>query len=162
MDDDHLIFKVPFGFIRLQATGEKISRVQIYKEIFSGENTPLSQGQAGSETLRRAKEEILEYLSGKRKFFSLTLDLSQLTEFQRKVLEAVMKIPYGETRSYSEIAKMIGTPLKRRAVGQALKNNPLPILIPCHRVIRSNGKIGGFSSGKDIKILLLKLEKAKE
>ncbi len=81
------------------------------------------------------------------------------TPFQRKVWNAVKAIPYGETRSYKWVAKKIGNPKAARAVGQALKRNPLLIIIPCHRVICSDGKLGGFSQGLKKKRELLKLER---
>lgn len=86
------------------------------------------------------------------------LDLSGLTPFQKKVLEVVKTIPYGETRSYKWVAERIGNPKAVRAVGQALKKNPYPGIIPCHRVIRSDGKLGGYSKGTQKKKKLLKQE----
>lgn len=86
------------------------------------------------------------------------LDLSSLTPFQRKVLGAVKTIPYGETRSYKWVAERIGKPQAARAIGQALNKNPYPIIIPCHRVICSDGKLGGYSKGIQKKRSLLKKE----
>jgi len=88
------------------------------------------------------------------------LDLSGLTSFQRKVLEVVKTIPYGETKSYKWVAERMGKPRAARAVGQALKRNPYPEVIPCHRVIRSDGKLGGYSKGTQKKKKLLKQEGA--
>ena len=85
-------------------------------------------------------------------------DLGSLTPFQRKVLEVVKTIPSGETRSYKWVAERMGNPKSARAVGQALKRNPYPVIIPCHRVIRSNGKLGGYSKGIQKKRKLLKKE----
>ena len=85
-------------------------------------------------------------------------DLGSLTPFQRKVLEAVKTIPSGETRSYKWVAGRIGNPKAARAVGQSLKKNPYPGIIPCHRVIRSDGKLGGYSKGTQKKKKLLKKE----
>lgn len=81
-----------------------------------------------------------------------------LTDFQLKVWKEVLKIPLGRTRSYSWIARRIGSPRAVRAVGMALKNNPYPILIPCHRVVQSNGDIGGYSRGREVKKKLIQLE----
>jgi methylated-DNA-[protein]-cysteine S-methyltransferase len=86
------------------------------------------------------------------------LDLFGVTDFQRRVWNAMRKIPYGETRSYKWLAQKVGDSRKARAVGQACGSNPLPILIPCHRVIREDGGLGGFSAGLHIKRKLLKLE----
>ena len=86
------------------------------------------------------------------------LDLSNLTSFQKKVLEVVKTIPYGEARTYKWVAKKMGNPKAVRAVGQALKRNPYPVIIPCHRVIRSDGKLGGYSKGTQKKKKLLEEE----
>ncbi len=88
------------------------------------------------------------------------LDLSNFTPFQRKVLEAVKTIPYGEVRTYKWVAERMGNPGAARAVGQALKKNPYSVIIPCHRVIRSNGRLGGYSGGIQKKKRLLKKERA--
>ncbi len=98
------------------------------------------------------------YLSGHRVTFPDQLDLSGATTFQRNVWEIARLIPYGEARSYKWMAEQIGKPLAARAVGQALGSNPLPIIIPCHRVIASNGKLAGFSGGVKMKRQLLSLE----
>ncbi len=82
------------------------------------------------------------------------------TQFQKSVWEAVCKIPYGHTYSYGYLARQIGNPKASRAVGQALKKNPVPIIVPCHRVVNSDGSIGGFSGGNQWKKILLALEKA--
>ena len=100
------------------------------------------------------------YFGGHRVTFPDQLDLSGATTFQRQVWEITRLIPYGETRSYAWVAEQIGQPRAVRAVGQALGKNPLPIIIPCHRVIASNGKLGGFSDGLEMKKRLLALEAA--
>ena len=98
------------------------------------------------------------YFSGKIVEFSAQMELHG-TEFQRAVWQACAKIPHGETRTYGELAKAIGNPKAVRAVGLALGQNPIPIIIPCHRVIGKNGKLTGFAGGLDVKQALLKLEK---
>jgi len=100
------------------------------------------------------------YFGGHRVTFPDQLDLSEATTFQRQVWEITRLIPYGETRSYAWVAEQIGQPRAVRAVGQALGKNPLPIIIPCHRVIASDGKLGGFSGGVKMKKRLLSLEAA--
>lgn len=107
-----------------------------------------------------AIEQIKLYLAGKLKKFKLELDVIG-TEFQKKVWLETMKIPYGETISYSQLAKKIHRENSQRAVGNALATNPLPIVIPCHRVIASSGSLGGYSGGIKIKEFLLRLEGAK-
>lgn len=108
-------------------------------------------------SIDKINEQLDDYFSGKRKDFDLTLELHG-TDFQYKVWEACAKIPYGETRSYGEIAKAIGKPKAMRAVGSALGKNNIPIIIPCHRVLQSSGKLGGFGWGVDVKKFLLDLE----
>jgi len=98
------------------------------------------------------------YLSGHRATFPDRLDLSRATLFQREVWETTRLIPYGETRSYAWVAEQIKKPRAMRAVGQALSQNPLPIIIPCHRVVASGGRLGGFSDGVEMKRYLLSLE----
>ncbi|MDO8568049.1 MAG: methylated-DNA--[protein]-cysteine S-methyltransferase [Dehalococcoidales bacterium] len=99
------------------------------------------------------------YFRGRRVNFPDKLDLSAATPFQHRVWQATRLIPFGETRSYRWVAEQIGIADASRAVGQALGRNPLPVIIPCHRVLTSNGKLGGFSGGLDMKERLLALEK---
>lgn len=107
-----------------------------------------------------AIRQMSEYLAGKRTAFDLPLDLSQVTEFRRRVLLAALKIPRGQIATYAEIARRIGRPKAARAVGQALGSNPIPIVIPCHRVLASDGSLRGYSGGKGLatKAQLLKIE----
>jgi len=98
------------------------------------------------------------YFSGGKIAFPDKLDLSGATPFQREVWQATRFIPYGETRSYAWVADQIRRPKAVRAVGQSLGRNPLPIVVPCHRVIASDGRLGGFSGGLEMKKLLLYLE----
>lgn len=102
--------------------------------------------------------QLKSYLNGKLKKFNCPLDLRG-TEFQKKVWLALRRIPYGETRSYKQIAEAIGHPHAFRAVGGANGRNPIPLIIPCHRVIRSNGDLGGFGHGIEIKKRLIEFEK---
>ena len=121
------------------------------KESFIQENcneTPL---------LKQAFYQINEYLNGNRKFFNLPLSLNG-TSFQKNVWKELCNIPYGETVSYKFIAEKISKPLAYRAVGMANHKNPIPIIIPCHRVIGSGGKLVGYAGGLDIKTKLLNIE----
>jgi len=104
------------------------------------------------------KERFRIYFSGHKATFSDELDLSQATVFQREVWEMTRLIPYGETRSYTWLAKQIKKPRAVRAVGQALARNPLPIIIPCHRVVAGDGKLSGYGGGVEMKRHLLHLE----
>jgi len=109
--------------------------------------------------LLQAERELAEYLDGKRKEFSVQLDPAG-TPFQSKVWEALEKIPFGETRSYGEIAREIGNSKAARAVGAAIGRNPVSVMVPCHRVIGSSGDLTGFAGGLKIKERLLALEGA--
>ncbi len=108
--------------------------------------------------IREAAKQLKEYLSGKRKTFDLSLD-PEGTPFQKAVWKTLTGIPYGETRTYKDIAERIGNPKACRAVGMANNKNPIAILIPCHRVIGAGGKLVGYAGGLDIKKKLLDLEK---
>jgi methylated-DNA-[protein]-cysteine S-methyltransferase len=110
-----------------------------------------------SEVLNTVEKQLLEYFSGKRKHFSVTLDLKG-TVFQRRVWHALMQIPFGSTVSYKDVAHAIGSTAAVRAVGQANNKNPVPIIVPCHRVVGANGKLVGYGGGLHIKTNLLELE----
>ncbi len=110
------------------------------------------------ETVESFLRHLEEYFNGKRKEFDVPVILDG-TDFQEKVWVETMKIPYGETISYAELAKRVGSPKAFRAVGRALGKNKIPIVIPCHRVLRSDGQIGEFTGGVEIKKYLLELEK---
>ena len=109
--------------------------------------------------INEAYRQLSEYLLGERKRFDLPLN-PQGTVFQQQVWKALCDIPYGETRSYKQIAEAIGNPKAVRAVGMANNRNPLLIVVPCHRVIGANGKLVGYGAGIDKKEFLLKLEKS--
>lgn len=111
-----------------------------------------------TELLKKAHQQLKEYFSGKRKTFDLPIHLEG-TEFQKKVWAALQTIPYGATRTYGEIAEQIGKHKASRAVGGANHNNPIMIIVPCHRVIGANGSLVGFGGGLDMKKYLLELEK---
>jgi methylated-DNA-[protein]-cysteine S-methyltransferase len=107
----------------------------------------------------RAVKELRAYFAGRLTAFSVPCDISALPFFTQTVLRFIAKIPYGETRSYRWIAQKLGNPNASRAVGNALARNPLPIIIPCHRVVRADGSIGPFALGSEWKKKLLSLEK---
>lgn len=111
-----------------------------------------------SELLANAWKQLQEYFDGKRKAFDLPL-LMEGTDFQKKVWTALLTIPYGEVRTYGQIAAQVGNPKAGRAVGMANHNNPIGIIVPCHRVIGANGKLTGYAGGLDKKEWLLELEK---
>ncbi len=108
------------------------------------------------------RRQVLDYFAGKTRRFNVDIDLSEVPTFRQSVLRACRRIPYGKTASYMDLARAAGKPHAARAVGGAMANNPLPIVIPCHRVVRSDGSLGGFGSPNGIKDKqrLLLLEKA--
>ena len=113
-----------------------------------------------TKVLRNTISQLDEYINGQRQVFDIPLDLSTGTPFQQKVWEALLKIPYGKTISYAQLANHIGQPTACRAVANANGKNPISLIIPCHRVIASDGKLGGYTGGIEIKQTLLDIEQA--
>lgn len=115
-----------------------------------------------TERVARAIEQLDQYFDGRRREFELPVDLSRLTPFQRQVLKAAIQVPAGVVATYGEIARRIGKPGASRAVGQALARNPIPIVVPCHRVVAADGSLTGYSGGAGVetKRKLLALEGA--
>lgn len=149
-------YSSPLGMLTLVSDGTAITA------LYFGAPDP---GAPGCPLLDDAVRQLEDYFAGRRKQFSLPLAPSG-TAFQRRVWDALCRIPYGETRSYAELAAMAGNANACRAAGNANGKNPLPILIPCHRVIRADGSLGGYSSapddglsGPEIKQYLLALER---
>ncbi len=142
------VIKSPIGNLKIEEEDNYIVEVSFTEE---------KETQVSSDLLRRCVTEIEEYFRGNRKEFDLPL-LLKGTDFQKRVWHALEKIPYGETRSYQDIACMIGKPKASRAVGMANHVNPIVILVPCHRVIGKNGKLTGYGGGLDKKKYLLELE----
>ena len=105
------------------------------------------------------RTQLEEYFAGTRKNFTMPLDLRG-TEFRKRCWNELLRIPYGETRTYAEIARAVGSPVGFRAVGQANHYNPIAIIVPCHRVLATGGRLGGYGGGLPVKALLLKLEGA--
>ena len=148
---DLILFDTPLGLMGLEEEDGAIVRL-----LLPGAPVPRI---ACHETplLTEGKRQLLEYLAGVRRVFDLPL-APKGTEFYRSVWRALEEIPYGETRSYRDIAQTVGRPKAVRAVGQANHNNPIPIIIPCHRVVGANGSLTGYGGGLDLKERLLRLE----
>lgn len=147
--------ETPIGELLL--AGEEDALVMIGFPKGSMRRDPEPDWIFNEQKLENARRQLREYFDGRRREFDLPIKLSG-TEFQVSVLEALRKIPYGETVSYGEIARRIGRPKAVRAVGAANGRNPLPIVVPCHRVIGSTGDLTGFGGGLDTKEALLRLE----
>jgi methylated-DNA-[protein]-cysteine S-methyltransferase len=145
----------PIGTLRLVSDGEYLTRV----EFQGSHQLAIKDTQIRDPVLRAAAEQLDEYFAGGRRTFNLPLKAGG-TDFQQSVWLALAGIPLGELRSYSDIARQIGRPKAVRAVGAANGRNPLPIIVPCHRVIGRNGSLTGFAGGLAIKTSLLQLEGA--
>jgi len=147
----------PVGVLTLAATDEGLAAI-LWENDRDG-RVPLNLVAEDDRhpVLLEAERQLDEYFGGSRTEFDLPLDASG-TPFQRRVWDALMSIPFGETRSYAEIARQIGSPSAVRAVGAANGRNPLSIVTPCHRVIASSGALTGFAGGLDVKARLLRLE----
>lgn len=125
--------------------------------LFLSCNSSTSKNNKRTETIDQAFKELDEYLSGKRRVFNIPLNPNG-TEFQRRVWQELLQIPYGKTSTYKDIAEKIGKRGACRAVGNANNKNPIPIFIPCHRVIRADNLLSGYSLGAENKEKLLKIE----
>lgn len=147
-------FNSPIGKIRIEEENEYITAV-----YFVNENID-SNIESGciNDSIAICKEQLQEYFDGIRKKFDLKIKFLNGTEFQKNVWNELRKIPYGKTISYKEMAEKINNPKACRAIGNANNKNPICIIIPCHRVIGSNGKMVGYAEGIDKKEFLLKLE----
>ena len=146
-----IIAETPVGLLEILSEGNSLTAIR--KCEFPTADSDFS----GSPVTKETEKQLREYFSGQRTAFDLPM-APQGTDFRRAVWNALMEIPYGETRSYSDIAAAVGKPSAQRAAGNAIGDNPILIVIPCHRVIRSDGGMGGFSAGTDMKKFLLKLE----
>jgi len=148
-------FSSPLGLLEVVCTEIGISRIKFVEERTSEESGDPPQA------LLDCISQLREYFDGERRKFSLPLDLRTGTEFYREVWKLVAAIPYGRTRSYSKIAETLGRPQASRAVGMANGRNPLPIIVPCHRVIGKDGSLTGYGYGLDVKEALLAIENPK-
>ncbi|MGD1146365.1 MAG: methylated-DNA--[protein]-cysteine S-methyltransferase [Thermoanaerobaculaceae bacterium] len=146
-------FSTPFGLLDVESAEAGVTRVRLGA---LGKAREVGDGDA-LDCARKAKAEILAYLSGNLRRFSVPFVLEG-TSFQRDVWARLVAVPYGHTRTYGEIATELGNPRAARAVGAACRDNPVPILVPCHRVVGGNGSLGGFGGGVRMKQALLKLE----
>jgi methylated-DNA-[protein]-cysteine S-methyltransferase len=151
MKEQHFIGKLntPVGFLKIVADETNLLKIEFSKGNFSEKNNTITQ---------KAKKQLKEYFQKKRKHFELPFQFP-LHNFYGKIWYLLYTIPYGTTVSYKDLAQMAGKPAAYRATGNANHKNPLPIVIPCHRVIKNNGSLGGYGAGVKIKQYLLQLEK---
>ena len=155
----------PIGALRLASTERGLAFVALPRAGGRGlagwiaRFAPEARREAAFAPHRDAIRQLLEYLEGKRTGFELPLDLRG-TPFQRAVWQALLEIPYGQTSSYGDVASALGRPGAMRAVGSANGANPVPLIVPCHRVIAAGGKLGGYGGGLDLKRRLLAMEQS--
>ena len=159
----YTVFKTKRGWIGILASKMGLRMVTLPQktehQAIEALGKQKKQATLSLELFSELEEKFKHYYSGERTTFTDKLDFSNATVFQRQVWETTRLIPYGETRSYGWVAKQIGRPKAARAIGQALGKNPLIIIVPCHRVIAGDGKLGGFGGGREMKQTLLELEK---
>jgi methylated-DNA-[protein]-cysteine S-methyltransferase len=158
----YTVFQTDIGWIGLADSWSGLCRVTLPEKTYEATRQSLGLteklAEFNSDYFSGLINSLKDYYKGLPVNFSARLDFSGLTGFQIAVYQSAMTIPYGETRSYGWIAGKTGNPLAARAVGQALGRNPFPIIVPCHRVIAADGKIGGFTGGQLLKQYLLELE----
>ena len=154
---------IQLGWFGLVARGGKLVATYLpcpKVELAGRIKASFGEAESSSGLMEAFVEDVRRYFEGHRVAFRAELDLTAVSPFRRRVLEVCRRIPYGRTSSYSELARLAGNPRAVRAAGGAMANNPLPLVIPCHRVLRSDGSLGGFSSpcGVSDKERMLRLE----
>ncbi|MEE8335375.1 MAG: methylated-DNA--[protein]-cysteine S-methyltransferase [Candidatus Neomarinimicrobiota bacterium] len=157
-------FKTPLGLMGAAQSKKGLTHIFFEKDVQDIKaallhNFPLEQIERNKSALEPVEKQIEEYFLGKRMVFDLQLDL-RMPPFYKKALLEVFKIPFGRTATYKDIAERAGNEKAVRAVGSANANNPIPIVIPCHRVLASGGGLGGYSAGLNKKVFLLEMEQA--
>ncbi|NWD27055.1 methylated-DNA--[protein]-cysteine S-methyltransferase [Pseudomonas yamanorum] len=157
MSCEYTLVPSPVGQLTLVARNGKLTAILWEKERPNRVRLGALQEANDSPVLQETKRQLKEYFAGTRNRFELELDFAG-TDFQKKVWQALLTIPFGETRSYSQIAAQIGNPKAVRAVGAANGRNPISIVAPCHRVIGASGGLTGFAGGLEAKQYLLELE----
>jgi methylated-DNA-[protein]-cysteine S-methyltransferase len=148
----------PVGTLLLRGDGQALTGLYMHEQRHRPE-LPVG-AERNDSAFRQVREQLKAYFAGKLQEFELTL-AGEGSDFQRKVWRALCKIPFGETESYGGLAKRLGNPNASRAVGLANGSNPIPLVIPCHRVIGADGALTGFGGGLPIKSALLELERAR-
>ncbi len=158
------VFLTPWGWMGIAETARGIARIVLPKRSKRAVQFDLQTGlrecctDVESPRLRKARTQLTEYLIGTRSSFDFPIDFSEGTDFQRRVWKALVAVPFGQLRSYQGLAASVGGKRYARAVGNAVGANPIPIVIPCHRIVACKGTLGGFSGGLPTKRRLLALE----
>lgn len=158
------LFKTQMGWVGIAMSTEGITTIVLSRSSRAEAKRALPVQQksrpndATSSRLQEARTQLLAYLHGNRRDFSVPVDMSAGTPFQRRVWRTILRIPYGRVRSYQWVAVRVGGKRYARAVGMALGANPVPIVVPCHRIVAHDGSLGGFSCGLPVKRQLLRLE----
>lgn len=151
-------FKTSWGWVTITASEKGVTSIDLSSSDHRAtRQSPVAVDVAAS-IVNEARAQLLSYIDGARREFSFPVDWSAGTAFQRKVWKAIARIPYGRVRSYQWVAMRVGGKQYTRAVGMALGANPVPIVVPCHRIIAHDGSLGGFSGGLPMKRRLLNLE----
>src|SRR5262245_13230686 len=157
--------ETPIGTLQLAATRPGLLRIALPRQAGAGFGPAVGRGLGDGArvdwlpALDKARRELDEYFRGQRRAFTVELDLRG-TDFQQRVWRSLLEIPFGETRSYADLSRAIGREGASRAAGAANGANPIPIVVPCHRVIAADGTLGGYGGGLDLKRRLLALEKS--
>ena len=165
LDVAYRIVSTPIGHLLLAATDKGLVRVAFEREGFDTVLETLAARLSprvleAPDRLEPVAAELEEYFAGRRHTFDLPLDFALSSGFRQNVQRYLPRLDYGHTQSYKEVAVLVGNPNAVRAVGSACATNPLPVVVPCHRVLRSDGSLGGYLGGLDVKQTLLSLERA--
>jgi methylated-DNA-[protein]-cysteine S-methyltransferase len=165
LSEQRTAFHTDWGWIELAASENGITSIILPRSNrarrMNGQaaRNMLEADVRAASVLADAQAQLIDYLEGKRRDFSVPVDMTQGTAFQRRVWRAILRIPYGRVRSYQWVAEKVGGKQYARAVGMALGSNPVPIIVPCHRIIAHDGSLGGFGCGLPMKRRLLRLER---
>ncbi len=165
-DEQLLIFETEVGWTGIIAKGLSVKRLtfghKTAVEVVEALDTNARIAECASRWLKALQTMVEVYAKGRRvPFQDISVDWSDLTEFRQEVLQACRSIPYGQTRTYKELAEQVGRPNSVRSIGTCMAANPIPIIVPCHRVVASDGSLGGYSApgGTEMKSLLLQMER---
>jgi methylated-DNA-[protein]-cysteine S-methyltransferase len=165
LDVGYDLFETPVGTLLLAATPRGVCRISYDADPEShAEQFARAYGARvlrASRPVDAVKRELDEYFAGKRETFDLSLDLAGAATFTREVLDELARVPFGEVTTYGHLAARVGKPRAARAVGTVMNRNPIPIVLPCHRVVGSSGSLVGYAGGLERKQLLLRLEGAR-